>query len=169
MSRTSAIVLVLAIGAHALFEGIAFGLQTEIESAAQLAIGIIIHKSAAAVSLGAAFASAGMSLKEIAILLLIFAIIAPLGIGIGMAITEMNALLDTILMGLSGGTFLYVACSEIITNEFAKGNKQHWKMCLVLLGGALIAVLWLLEGEHNHGGEHGDELVGHDDHDDHRI
>ena len=165
MSKTSAIVLVIAIGAHAFFEGIAFGLQSEIEKAAQLAIGIIIHKSAAAVSLGASFTAAGMTLKEIALLLLIFAIIAPLGIGIGMAISEVNALLDTILMGLSGGTFLYVACSEIITNEFAKGTNQGWKMLLVLIGGAVIAVLWFLEGEHNHGPEEQGEI--HADHDDH--
>ena len=33
VSKTSAIILVLAIGFHAFFEGIAFGLQTSIESA----------------------------------------------------------------------------------------------------------------------------------------
>ena len=33
VSKTSAIILVLAIGVHAFFEGIAFGLQTTIEKA----------------------------------------------------------------------------------------------------------------------------------------
>ena len=33
VSKASAIILVLAIGAHAFFEGIAFGLQTSVESA----------------------------------------------------------------------------------------------------------------------------------------
>ena len=33
VSKASAIILVLAIGAHAFFEGIAFGLQTTVESA----------------------------------------------------------------------------------------------------------------------------------------
>ena len=33
VSKTSAIILVLAIGFHSLFEGIAFGLQKEVESA----------------------------------------------------------------------------------------------------------------------------------------
>ena len=55
MSKTTAIVLVLALGFHSLFEGLAFGLMTEIEQAGQLAVGIIIHKAPAAVSLGGAF------------------------------------------------------------------------------------------------------------------
>ena len=33
VSKASAIILVIAIGAHAFFEGIAFGLQTSVESA----------------------------------------------------------------------------------------------------------------------------------------
>ena len=33
VSKTAAIILVLALGAHAFFEGIAFGLQTTVESA----------------------------------------------------------------------------------------------------------------------------------------
>ena len=165
VSKSSAIILILAIGVHALFEGIAFGLQTEVESAAQLGIGIVIHKSAAAVSIGTAFACSAFSLKEVALFLFIFAIIAPIGIGIGMGVSETNALLDTILMGLSGGTFVYVACSEIIINEFATGKYQLWKMLLVLLGGAVISVLWFLEGDHHHhGGEGHDVHVGHDDH-----
>merc|ERR1712151_591559 len=56
VSKSTAIVLVLALGFHSLFEGIAFGLLSEIESAWQLAAGIGIHKTAAAISLGGAFA-----------------------------------------------------------------------------------------------------------------
>lgn len=33
VSKTAAIILVLALGAHAFFEGIAFGLQTTVDSA----------------------------------------------------------------------------------------------------------------------------------------
>ena len=39
MSKTTAIVLVLALGFHAVFEGLAFGLMTEIDAAWQLALG----------------------------------------------------------------------------------------------------------------------------------
>jgi solute carrier family 39 (zinc transporter), member 1/2/3 len=123
VSKTAAIVLVLALGAHAFFEGIAFGLITSIEQAGQLAAGILIHKSAAAISLGGAFARSGYSVKEIFVLLVIFSVIAPLGIIIGMQIADSNKLVDTVFLSISGGTFLYVACSEIIVNEFDKGSK----------------------------------------------
>lgn len=160
VSKAAAIILVLALGAHAFFEGIAFGLQTTIESAGQLAAGILIHKSAAAISLGGAFARTGYNTKQIILFLAIFSIIAPLGIIIGMLITESNKLVDTIFMSVSGGTFIYVACSEIIVNEFDKGNKQWIKMLLVFAGGLLITMLWFFD-EHSHG-EGGHE--GHDDH-----
>ena len=124
-------------------------------------MGILIHKSAAAVSLGGAFARTGFSLKEIVLFLGIFALTNPIGIIIGMQIAESNALIDVTFLGLSGGTFIYVACSEIITAEFDKGHYQWAKMLLVLLGGFIIAILWLF-GEHHHHGEGGHE--GHDDH-----
>ena len=144
----------MALGAHAFFEGIAFGLQTSVESAGQLAMGILIHKTAAAVSLGGAFARTGYSLKEILLFLGIFSIIAPIGIIIGMSIAESNKLVDVSFLGISGGTFIYVACSEIITAEFDRGHYQWAKMLLVFFGGLIIALLWLF-GEHSHG-EDGD-------------
>lgn len=165
VSKTAAIILVLAIGAHAFFEGIAFGLQTEIEAAGQLAAGILIHKSAAAISLGGAFARTGFTMKEIIIFLGIFSLLAPIGIIIGMQIADSNKLIDVTFLSISGGTFVYVACSEIIVNEFDKGKHQLWKMLLVLLGGTIITLLWFFGG-HSHG-EAGHE--GHDDHDDHRL
>ena len=87
---------------------------------------------------------------------------APLGILIGMSITDSNKLVDVTFLSLSGGTFVYVACSEIIVAEFDKGNKQWLKMLLVLLGGAIITCLWFFGG-HSHGEE------GHEGHDDHRL
>ena len=166
VSRTAAIILTLALGAHAFFEGIAFGLQTTVDSAWQLAAGIIIHKAAAAISLGGAFARTGYTLREISLFLLIFALIAPIGIAIGMSIADSNKLVDVIFMGISGGTFIYVACSEIVVNEFATGRYQSLKAFLVFLGGLIITCLWFF-GEHAH--DHGcdmEEMEGmHDMHD----
>ena len=124
-------------------------------------MGIVIHKSAAAVSLGGAFARTGFSLKEILLFLGIFSVLSPIGVIIGMYIAESNALVDVVFLGLSGGTFIYVACSEIIVAEFDKGHYQWIKALLVLLGGFIIAVLWFLGGHsHDHGGG-GDGHEGH--------
>jgi zinc transporter ZupT len=76
--------LVLALGAHNIFEGMAFGLMETIEQAGQLAAGILIHMSAEAISLGGAFARSGYKTKEIIVLLLVFSVITPIGTIIGM-------------------------------------------------------------------------------------
>jgi zinc transporter ZupT len=167
ISKTTGIILAFAMGFHAFFEGIAFGLLVEINLAFQLSIGILIHKTAASISLGGAFARTGYSFMSIFILILIFALCAPIGIIIGMSIQESHPLLDVFFLAVSGGTFLYVACSEIIVHEFDRGSMRGMKMFLVILGGVIIAALWFLGG-HSHAeeGEHHDD---HDDEDDHRL
>ena len=148
--------LTLAIGFHALFEGIALGLMDEAESLWQLSIGIFIHKTAAAVSLGAAFTNSGFSKCVTAILITIFALMTPIGILIGLALENQgSAIMNVIFIGLSAGTFLYVACSEIITHEFSKSKNMGAKLVMVVLGGLVIIVLWLLHGEHAHDHGHG--------------
>ena len=158
--------LVLALGVHSVFEGIALGLQESAESAGKLAAGILLHKLAAAISLGGSFARTGFNLKIIIILLAIFSVTTPLGIIIGMSISGSDPVLDVIFQGLSVGTFVYVACSEIITMEFAKGDKQWIKMILVFLGGLVITVLWFF-GDHEHGEECEAAHALHAGHDDH--
>jgi solute carrier family 39 (zinc transporter), member 1/2/3 len=137
----------------------AFGLMETIEQAGQLAAGILIHMSAEAISLGGAFARSGYKTKEIIVLLLVFSVITPIGTIIGMQIAESDKLIDTIFLSISGGTFIYVACSEIIVHEFDRGNRQWLKTILVLLGGAVISCLWFIEHSHAEEGEdHGDHV-----------
>lgn len=106
-------------------------------------------------------------MREIAIFLLIFSIIAPIGIGIGMSIADSNKIVDVVFLGISGGTFIYVACSEIIVNEFAHGKYNWVKSLLVFLGGLIITCLWFF-GEHSHAADcaamkdGGDAHAGHD-------
>ena len=156
VSKTTAIVLVLALGFHAVFEGIAFGLMTDLSQAGQLALGIIAHKPAAAVSLGAAFARTGYTMGEILLFVGLFSVSTPIGVVIGMLAAETNLLIDTIFVCLSGGTFIYIACSEMIVAEFDRGKYQCWKMVLVILGALTITAVWFFGGEHDHGhGDHG--------------
>ena len=133
--------------------------MTEVDSAFQLAAGVIIHKTAAAISLGGAFARTGYTLCEIIIFIGLFSVVAPIGVIIGMLISDSNLLVDTIFVCLSGGTFVYVACSEIIVAEFDRGHYQWLKMILVVLGGSVITGLWFLGDAHGHGTGHHE---GHD-------
>lgn len=88
---------------------------------------------------------------------------SPIGGIIGMFLSETNLLIDSIFAALSGGTFVYVACSEIIVAEFDKGGMQWLKMIMVVLGGSVITFLWFIGGGHAH--EHGEHGHGHGGHD----
>ena len=52
LSKTSALLLVVALSTHSIFEGIALGLQTEFSSLWELSLGIVLHHIPAAISLG---------------------------------------------------------------------------------------------------------------------
>lgn len=113
-SKATAIILVLALSFHSLFEGIAFGLQSTVSSANQLGIGLIAHKPAAVIALGASFARTGYSWIEIIAFITLFAVMQPIGQIVGMLAAKTSLIVDTIFVCLSGGTFIYVACTEII-------------------------------------------------------
>jgi zinc transporter ZupT len=109
-------------------------------------------------------------MKSIGIILFIFALMAPIGIIIGLTAAKQGPFVDIIFLSISGGTFIYISCTEIIAREFKKndetGTRSNWhlwvKLLCVLLGIIVICSLWTLEGEgHNHGAEEG---MGHDGH-----
>ena len=153
VTKTTALMLVVAISFHAIFEGIAFGLLTEIETAWQLGIGIMLHEITAAIALGTSLSKSGFTLKQMTIILSLFTLLTPLGIIIGMAINEAaNAIVDIIFMAISIGTFLYVACGEVIVNEFGNRKNLWGKLIAMLFSGGVTACLWFIESEnHTHG------------------
>ena len=53
--HTTPIVLVMALGLHSIFEGIALGLADELSETEVLVAAVMIHKWAAALSLGVCF------------------------------------------------------------------------------------------------------------------
>ena len=97
------------------------------------------------VSLGGALSRSGYSFKAVFGFLTLFAIMAPIGIILGMNLAGNSPLVIVIFMGLSAGTFLYVSTAEIIVNEFGRGKHQIVKFIMVVLGATLITLIWLLE------------------------
>jgi hypothetical protein len=59
--------------------------------------------------------------------------------------------LNVVFMALSAGTFIYVACTEIIVHEFESSKWSGLKLLLVIIGGVIIGALWFMEAEdHGH-------------------
>ena len=157
----SSYLLLLALGFHGLFEGISLGIQSTIRGTLFLLLAIALHKWAVSLTLGISFVKAGVNKKQFIIMILIFAFITPIGIALGMALTSLsNNTVAGIFLSISVGTFIYIACSEVVTDEFANPEYKYPKFLCFLLGAAIVIALTLVEGytsighNHSHGHEH---------------
>lgn len=139
-------ILLLALGFHGLFEGMALGIQSEIGGTLFLLLAIAAHKWAASLTLGISFVKAKVSKKQLIIMILIFALIGPVGIVFGLILSSTaSENVEGIFLAISTGTFLYISCSEVIIEEFADPTNKYIKFLMFLLGGIFTAGLSLME------------------------
>ena len=140
------IVLMLGLGVHALFEGISVGLGKSMNDVTLMVIAILLHKGAAGMSLGISMVKAFPDREGyITLLMFLFAIFTPLGIIIGLSIQDDSPLTECVFTCLAAGTFLYIACSEVIIEEFSMPENKVVKLFFFLIGIALIGCLKFLE------------------------
>ena len=135
----------IALSVHSLFEGIAVGITHSIEDVWTLLLAIALHKGAAACSLGISLVKTFPD--DFALcrwLVFTFALATPLGIIIGMNIPD-SPVMDVVFNSLAAGTFLYIACSEVIVEEFTIPGGRCYKFLFYLIGIAIIFSLWFLE------------------------
>jgi zinc transporter ZupT len=143
-SLLTPILLLISLSLHGFFEGMAMGFQGTLKDTLFLACAIIAHKWAEAFTLGISFTKAGTDKKTFLILIVIFSLFTPAGIFVGL-IFPGNELLEGIVLGLSAGTFIYVAASEVIVEEFAVSKYKFLKFFSFLIGGIFVAILAVLE------------------------
>jgi len=130
-------VLMMALSVHSLFEGIAVGLADESSEFWEFALAITLHKWAEAMSLCVSMSKNFKDdTKLVMILIGLFSCATPLGVLIGMKIHGANELINIVFSSLAGGTFLYIAASEVVVEEFSV-NIKKWTKLLFFVGGAL--------------------------------
>ena len=135
-----------ALSIHSVFEGIAAGLANELSDLWTFIIAISLHKWAAAMSLGISMSKNFKDQKAtVYILLTIFSLATPLGISIGMLVSDSSALTEIIFNSLAGGTFVYIACSEVIVEEFSVSELKWLKMLAFMVGAGVITDFNLIE------------------------
>ena len=74
-------------------------------------------------------------------MMLIFSLSTPLGVVIGALISGQSDLLIVIFNSLASGTFVYIACSEILVEEMNKSRCAFLKLLMTVIGVILISVL----------------------------
>lgn len=136
----------MALSVHSIFEGIAVGLADTEAELMEYIVAITLHKWAASMSLGVSIAkNFEDDAKLVYILIGIFSCATPVGVLLGMKIHGASAMVNIIFNSLAGGTFLYIACSEVVVEEFSVPLKKWWKMLLFICGAGIITFLTSLE------------------------
>ena len=144
--KLSGFIMLLALSIHGLFECLALGIQNNSKNTLFLFIALMIHKWAEAFSLGIFFVQAKLAKKNYYLLIIFFAIIGPIGVILGIILSKTaNEFVEGVFLCISTGTFLYVACSEVIVEEFSTPEKRYLKFFLYLIGTIFAAGLTLFE------------------------
>ena len=122
------IIVLCAIGFHGLFAGISIGIGEKLNDTLIIIIAILAHKWAAALSLGVTFIKLFVPNKQFYILIIIFALITPVGTVIGLIVKQSsNEFVEAIFLSVSSGTFFYLSMSEILVEEFEKKENKYIK------------------------------------------
>ena len=123
---------------------------------AEIAGAIGIHKSIIAFSLSVNLMQHEMQTKTIFISAILFSIMAPTGMGIGIAVLHnanqfSSSFSSGILQGIANGTFLFVTFFEIFQGELEANGNQLLKVLFMIVGYSVVTVLLYFANvlEHN--------------------
>ncbi|KAK3533954.1 hypothetical protein QTP70_034943 [Hemibagrus guttatus] len=140
--------LFLSLSLHSVFEGLAIGLQATDAKVLEICIAILIHKSIIVFSLSIKLIQSAVPTMWLIIYTLVFSIMSPMGIAIGIGVSEaqlkMGLLVQAVLEGLAAGTFVYITFLEILPHELNSPGRQLLKVLFILIGFSLMAFLCFL-------------------------
>jgi len=139
-SAATSVLLAVALTVHALLEGLAIGILGSFNKVLSIGLAVSLHKIPAAFALGISMKD--LSRKKSCILMLNFILGSPIGIAIGMGLSQLGyPLLTGIFLCMCAGTFLYLSCSDVVVHEFSDSKNKYSKMGAFLFGCTLFACL----------------------------
>ncbi|XP_010883407.1 zinc transporter ZIP1 [Esox lucius] len=138
-----AFVLVFSLSLHSVFEGLAVGLQQHSHEVLQKCVGLLLHKSIISFSLALKLTQGKLRRAAVLSCLLLYAIMSPLGIVLGIAINDtklpsQHHLAKSTLEGLASGTFMYITFMEILPHELSSQQNHMNKVAMLLSGFAVV-------------------------------
>ncbi|KAK7387162.1 hypothetical protein VNO78_27715 [Psophocarpus tetragonolobus] len=149
------ILLIVALCAHSVFEGLAIGVAETKADAWKALWTICLHKIFAAIAMGIALLRMipNRPLVSCAAYAFAFAISSPIGVAIGIILdaTTQGDVADWIFaisMGLACGVFIYVSVNHLLAKGYTphkptKVDSAYYKFLAVLLGVGVIAVVMI--------------------------
>ena len=158
LSGSRSLILLCALSLHHIFEGISVGLKNNNADVWSLTFAILMHEVVIAFSLGLQLVKAYKSIKRVFIAAILCTSMVPLGIAIGIALSETNneevigiRMANGILQSIATGVFVYVTFFEILAGELSQQRPTMTKLLSMLLGFVTMALLALIPEETNGG------------------
>jgi zinc transporter 1/2/3 len=138
-----------ALGFHAFFEGISLGASKEYKTLLTMLIGILADKWAEALSLGITFVKTNIKFKKYLTIIIIFSLISPFGILIGLLATlSESKIIEAIFLGITSGTFIYISICDVLIEEFIEeenDKNKSIKFLFFIIGGIFISLISVYE------------------------
>ncbi|XP_049624630.1 zinc transporter ZIP2-like [Suncus etruscus] len=143
-----ALILLLSLSFHSVFEGLAVGLQPTIATTVQLCLAVLAHKGLVVFGVGLRLVQIGKRSQWAMVSIVTLSLMSPLGLAAGLAMVQGDSeggqgLAQVVLEGFSAGTFLYVTFLEILPREFAGSGNPLAKWVCVAAGFAFMAFIAL--------------------------
>lgn len=142
---------ILALSFHEVFEGLAVGLETNVQSVWYLFAAISTHKLVISFCMGVDLLSTGTKISVMMMYIFCFAIVTPVGILIGILLLIRHeespaggTLLTFVLQGLSSGTLLYVTFFEVLRRDRSNAKAGFLQLLAVITGFGLMLMLQIL-------------------------
>eukprot|EP00762_Andalucia_godoyi_P000008 ANDGO_02236.mRNA.1 Protein zntC len=152
-------IMFVVLSMHAFLEGLALGAAANESTITAVFIAIASHKVFEGFALGVRLHAVIALSRELVVLswalAVMFSVVSPLGIGIGIVISDSLAgaaaeIASGVLLSLAAGSFLYVGLVEIIPSAIPRGSVLLNCTSLIAGYGAMSALaLWSHEG-HSH-------------------
>lgn len=155
-SSFRSVLLFVSLSLHSLFEGLAIGIQPDLDTVLQVAVAVIIHKVIIGFSVGLKLIQSDLSVKSVAQLDFWFSVMSPLGIGIAVGIEKLESnlrellLLTGIMQGLATGTFIYVTFFEVLPKEIQSGRHRLLKLVAIILGFVTVCIVIYTDNQTKH-------------------
>ncbi|XP_038597301.1 zinc transporter ZIP2 isoform X1 [Tachyglossus aculeatus] len=141
-----ALVLLLSLSLHSLFEGLAVGLQPTVLTTLQLCLAVLAHKGLVVFGVALQLVREGTGPRWALLCVLLLALMTPLGLALGLAVAggplgRTRMLTQAVLEGVAAGTFLYVTFLEVLPQALASPESALAKWCCVAGGFAFMAIV----------------------------
>lgn len=151
-SSLRGLLIVLALSVHELFEGLAIGLEGSASNVWFMFAAVSAHKLVLAFCVGVELIVARTKIYLSVIFVFTFAVVSPIGIGVGMLVSNHNStaassIPSAVLQGLACGTLLYVVFFEILSKD-RSGLLGY--LAIIVGFGVMFGLQQLVSGHHSH-------------------